>query len=54
MTRQAVNSLIGSAVAYLRLGTDPRTMQDNLGHHDPRHPVHYMRVSARRFEGLWT
>jgi site-specific recombinase XerD len=33
--------------------TDPRTMQDYLGHRDPRHTVHYTRVSGRRFEGLW-
>jgi site-specific recombinase XerD len=34
-------------------GTDLRTMQDYLGHRDPRHTVHYTRVSGRRFEGLW-
>jgi site-specific recombinase XerD len=34
-------------------GTDFRTMQDYLGHRDPRHTVHYTRVSGRRFEGLW-
>jgi hypothetical protein len=28
-------------------------MQDYLGHRDPRHTVHYTRVAARRFEGLW-
>jgi site-specific recombinase XerD len=33
--------------------TDLRTMQDYLGHRDPRHTVHYTRVSGRRFEGLW-
>jgi hypothetical protein len=32
--------------------TDLRTMQDYLGHRDPRHTVHYTRVAARRFEGL--
>jgi site-specific recombinase XerD len=32
-------------------GTDLRTMQDYLGHRDPRHTVHYTRVSGRRFEG---
>jgi site-specific recombinase XerD len=34
-------------------GTDLRTMQDYLGHRDPRHTVIYTRVSGRRFEGLW-
>jgi site-specific recombinase XerD len=34
-------------------GTDLRTMQDYLGHRDPRHTVYYTRVSGRRFEGLW-
>jgi hypothetical protein len=34
-------------------GTDLRTMQDYLGHGDPRHTVHYTRVPGRRFEGLW-
>jgi type 1 fimbriae regulatory protein FimB/type 1 fimbriae regulatory protein FimE len=34
-------------------GTDLRTMQDYRGHRDPRHTVHYTRVSGRRFEGLW-
>jgi type 1 fimbriae regulatory protein FimB len=34
-------------------GTDLRTMQDYLGHRDPRHTVHYTRVAGRRFEGLW-
>jgi type 1 fimbriae regulatory protein FimB len=34
-------------------GTDLRTMQDYLGHRDPRHTVHYTRVAGRQFEGLW-
>ena len=34
-------------------GTDLRTMQDYLGHRDPRHTVHYTRVAGRRFEGLF-
>jgi type 1 fimbriae regulatory protein FimB len=34
-------------------GTDLRIMQDYLGHRDPRHTVHYTRVSGRRFEGLY-
>ena len=33
-------------------GTDLRT-QDYLGHRDPRHTVHYSRITGRRFEGLW-
>jgi site-specific recombinase XerD len=34
-------------------GTDLRTMQDYLGHRDPRHTVLYTRVAGSRFEGLW-
>ena len=34
-------------------GTDLRTMQDYLGHRDPKHTAHYTRVSGSRFEGLW-
>jgi type 1 fimbriae regulatory protein FimB len=34
-------------------GTDLRTMQDYLGHRDPRHTVHYSRIAGRRFERLW-
>ncbi len=30
-------------------GTDLRTMQDYLGHRDPRHTVHYTRVAGSRF-----
>ena len=66
MTRQAVNHLIGAAAKvsglnkFIRIlsvtvadrGTDLRTMQDYLGHRDPRHTVHYTRVSGRRFEAL--
>ena len=33
-------------------GTDLRTIQDYLGHRDPRHIVHYSRITGRRFEGL--
>jgi site-specific recombinase XerD len=33
-------------------GTDLRTMQDYLGHRDPKHTSHYTRVAGRRFEGL--
>jgi len=32
---------------------DLRTMQDYLGHRDPKHTAHYTRVADRRFEGLW-
>jgi integrase len=34
-------------------GTDPRTIQDYLGHRDPKHTAHYTRVAGHRFEGLW-
>jgi type 1 fimbriae regulatory protein FimB len=34
-------------------GTDLRTMQDYLGHRDPKHTAHYSRVAGHRFEGLW-
>lgn len=34
-------------------GTDLRTMQDYLGHRDPKHTVRYTRVAGSRFEGLW-
>ena len=34
-------------------GTDLRTMQDYMGHRDPKHTVRYSRVAGRRFEGLW-
>ena len=30
-----------------------RTMQDYLGHRDPKHTAHYTRVARHRFEGLW-
>lgn len=33
--------------------TDLRTIQDYLGHRDPRHTTLYTRVAGRRFEGLW-
>jgi site-specific recombinase XerD len=32
--------------------TDPRVMQDLLGHRDPKHTAHYTRIAAARFEGL--
>jgi site-specific recombinase XerD len=34
-------------------GTDLRTMQDYLGHRDPKHTAHYTRVAGHRFDGLW-
>jgi type 1 fimbriae regulatory protein FimB len=34
-------------------GTDLRTMQDCLGHRDPRHTVHYTHIAGSRFDGLW-
>jgi site-specific recombinase XerD len=34
-------------------GYDLRLIQDYLGHRDPGHTVHYTRVAAHRFEGLW-
>jgi site-specific recombinase XerD len=34
-------------------GTDLRTLQDYLGHRDPRYTVLYTRIAGRRFEGLW-
>ena len=48
------HTLLHSCGYYLAdKGTDLRTMQDYLGHRDPRHTVHYTRVAGRRFEGLW-
>ena len=35
-------------------GYDLRLIQDYLGHRDPKHTVHYARVAAVRFEGLWS
>jgi len=32
--------------------TDLRTMQDFLGHRDPKHTSHYTRIAATNFEGL--
>ena len=34
-------------------GVDFRTVQDFLGHRDPKHTTRYTRVAGRRFEGLW-
>ena len=35
------------------MGTDLRTIQDYLGHRDPKHTAHYTRIAGHRFEGLW-
>jgi site-specific recombinase XerD len=52
---QGIHPHMGHSCGYYLAdkGTDLRTMQDYLGHRDPRHTVHYTRVSGRRFEGLW-
>jgi type 1 fimbriae regulatory protein FimB len=34
-------------------GADLRTMQDYLGHRDPKHTVRYTRIAGARFDGLW-
>jgi type 1 fimbriae regulatory protein FimB len=39
--------------ALANRGYDLRLIQDYLGHRDPKHSVHYTRVAAGRFEGLW-
>jgi site-specific recombinase XerD len=39
--------------ALANKGTDMRTIQDYLGHRDPRHTAHYTRTASHRFEGLW-
>jgi type 1 fimbriae regulatory protein FimB len=39
--------------ALANKGTDFRTIQDLLGHRDPKHTSRYTRVAARRFEGVW-
>lgn len=49
------NTLRHSCGYYLaNKAVDLRTIQDYLGHRDPRHTVHYTRVAGRRFEGFWT
>jgi len=40
--------------ALANRGYDLRLIQDYLGHRDPRHTVHYTRVSGSRFEGIWS
>ena len=39
--------------ALANRGYDLRLIQDYLGHRDPNHTVHFSRVAAGRFEGLW-
>ena len=39
--------------ALANRGTDMRTIQDYLGHRDPRHTAHYTRTASHRFAGLW-
>ena len=34
-------------------GVDLRTIQDYLGHRDPKHTMHYTRIAGSRFEGVW-
>ena len=40
--------------ALANRGYDLRLIQDYLGHRDPRHTVHYTRIAAGRFEGIWS
>jgi len=47
MLRHSCGFLLGNR------GYDLRLIQDYLGHRDPKHTVHYTRVAAGRFEGLW-
>jgi type 1 fimbriae regulatory protein FimB len=39
--------------ALVNKGTDTRTIQDYLGHKNIQHTVHYTRLAAKRFEGIW-
>jgi site-specific recombinase XerD len=39
--------------ALANKGHDLRTIQDYLGHRDPKHTAIYTRTAARRFENLW-
>lgn len=39
--------------ALANKGHDVRTIQDYLGHRDPKHTVIYTRTAAKRFENLW-
>jgi integrase len=40
--------------ALANRGYDLRLIQDYLGHRDPRHTVHYTRITGSRFEGIWS
>ncbi len=35
------------------IGTDLRTIQDYLGHKDPKHTVIYTQIARSRFNNLW-
>jgi site-specific recombinase XerD len=39
--------------ALANKGHDLRTIQDYLGHRDPKHTAIYTRTAAKRFENLW-
>jgi type 1 fimbriae regulatory protein FimB len=39
--------------ALANKGHDLRTIQDYLGHRDPKHTAIYTRTAATRFENLW-
>ncbi len=39
--------------ALANKGCDLRTIQDYLGHRDPKHTAIYTRTAANRFENLW-
>ena len=39
--------------ALANKGHDLRTIQDYLGHRDPKHTAIYTRTAAKRFERLW-
>lgn len=39
--------------ALANKGHDLRTIQDYLGHWDPKHTAIYTRTAAKRFENLW-
>jgi len=40
--------------ALANRGYDLRLIQDYLGHRDPRHTIHYTRIAASRFQGIWS
>ncbi len=39
--------------ALANKGHDLRTIQDYLGHRDPKHTAIYTRTAAKRFDNLW-